>query len=78
MQLNERKQWVPIYIGQRDLTQRAAVERDRALSIEAKGATHVHLHVNFDKEDRLAEEKALLNNFPQAYIPNGCNEGLAR
>jgi hypothetical protein len=34
--------------------------------------------VNFDKEDRLAEEKALLNNFPQAYIPNRCNEGLAR
>jgi hypothetical protein len=34
--------------------------------------------VNFDKEDRFAEEKDLLNNFPQAYIPDGCNRGQAR
>jgi hypothetical protein len=30
--------------------------------------------VSFDKEDRLAEEKDLLNDFPQAYVPDGCNE----
>jgi hypothetical protein len=65
-------------LDQGDLTQRAEVERDRAACIEAKGATHVDLRVNFDKEDRFAEEKDLLDNFPQAYIPDGCNEGPAR
>jgi hypothetical protein len=34
--------------------------------------------VNFDKDDRLAEEKDLLNNYPQAYIPDGCNKGPVR
>lgn len=76
--MDTQKRWIPIYISQGDLTQRAAVERDRAACIDSKGATHVHLHVNFDKEDRLAEEKDLLSNFPQAYIPDGCNEGPAR
>lgn len=76
--MDAHKRWVPIYIGQGDLTQRAAMKRDRALCIEAKGATHVHLHVNFDKEDRLAEEQDLLNNFPQARIPDGCNVEPAR
>ena len=72
--MGEKNRWVPIYIGQGDLTQRAAVERDRAACIDAKGATHVHVHVNFDKDDRLAEEDDLLNNFPQARSPEGCNE----
>ena|ERR1035437_1235352 len=76
--MDTQKRWVPIYIGQGDLTQRAAVERDLAACIDLKGATHVHLHVNFDKDDRLAEEKDLLSNFPKAYIPDGCNEGPAR
>jgi hypothetical protein len=75
--MDEQRRWVPIYIGQGDLTQRAAVERDRVACIEARGATHVHLHVNCDKADRLAEERDLLSNFPQAYIPDGCNEGQA-
>jgi len=76
--MDKQKRWVPIYIGQGDLTQRAAVDRHCAECIDTKGATHVHVHVNFDKEDRLAEEKDLLNNFPQAYFPDGCNEGQAR
>jgi hypothetical protein len=75
--MDSHRRWVPIYIGHGDLTQRAAIERDRASCIEANGATHVHLHVNFDKDDRLAEEKDLLNNFPQAYAPEGCNKGPA-
>jgi len=58
-------------------TQRAAMERDRASCIEAKGAIHVHLHVNFDKEDRLGEEQEL-SNFPQAYTPDGCNKEPTR
>jgi hypothetical protein len=76
--MDEQKRWVPIYIGCGDLTQRAAVERRCVECIDAKGATHVHLHVNYDKEDRFAEEKDLLDNYPQAYIPDGCNEGQAR
>jgi hypothetical protein len=76
--MDQHNRWVPIYIGQGDLTQRSAVERDHTACIDAKGATHVHLHVNFDKEDRLAEEKDLLSNFPQAYGPDGCNEEAAR
>ncbi len=76
--MDEHNRWVPIYIGEGDLTQRAAVEQDRVACIDAKGATHVHLHVNFDKENRLAEERDLLANFPQAYIPDGCNKEPTR
>jgi hypothetical protein len=76
--MDERKQWVPVHIGQGDLTQRVAVERDCAPCIEAKGVTHVRLHVNFGKDDRLAEEEDLLNNFPQAFVPDGCNKEPAR
>jgi hypothetical protein len=36
------------------------------------------VHVNFKKDDRLAEEQDLLDNFPQAYAPEGCNEKLGR
>jgi len=72
--LDEQKRWVPILIGQGDLTQRAAMDRRHAKCIEVCGATHVHLHANFKKEDRLAEEQDLLDNFPQAYVPEGCNE----
>ncbi len=72
--MDEHNRWVPIYIGEGDLTQRAAVEQNNVACIDAKGATHVHLHANFDKEGRLAEERDLLNNFPQARIPDGCNK----
>ncbi len=76
--MDERNRWIPIYIGQGDLAQRAAVEQERLACVDAKGATHVHLHVNFDKEHRLTEEKDLLDNFPQAYLPDGCNAAPAR
>ncbi len=32
------------------------------------------MHVNYDRDDRVAEMKDLLENFPQAYVPDGCNE----
>jgi hypothetical protein len=76
--LDQQNRWVPILMGQGDLTQRAAMDRRHARCIEARGATHVHLHVNFKKEDRLAEERDLLDNFPQAYAPEGCNEKSGR
>ena len=65
---------VPIYIGEGNLTQRAAPDWRGIQCIEAKGATHVHLHVNYDRDDRLAEVKDLLENFSQAQVPDGCNE----
>jgi hypothetical protein len=72
--MDEHRRWVPIHIGQGNLTQRALAEPARLECIDAKGATHVHLHANYDRDDRLAEEKDLLDNFPQAYAPDGCNE----
>jgi len=56
------------------LTRRAGPDPRGGECIDAKGATHVHVHVNYDREDRVAEIKDLLENFPQAYIPDGCNE----
>ena len=61
-----------------DLTQRAAVDRHCIECVDAKGATHVHLHVNAKKEDRLAELRDLLDNFPGVRQPDGCNEAPTR
>ncbi len=61
-----------IYIGEGNLTQRAGTRRLGC--IDAKRATHVHVHVNYNHDDRVAEVRDLLENFPQAYVPDGCNE----
>ncbi len=76
--MDEHRRWVPIYIGEGNLTQRAAAEPHCAGCIDAKGATHVHLHVNFSREDRFAEATDLLDNFPQAFVPTGCNQRRQR
>ena len=72
--MNEHRRWVPIYIGEGNLTQRAATDPRCVECIDEKGATHVHLHVNNDRDDRETEVKDLLENFPRAYAPDGCNE----
>ena len=72
--LDEHKDWIPIHIGHGNLTQRAATDHGRVECIDAKGATHVHLHVNAGRDDREAEVEDLLDNFPQAYVPDGCTE----
>ena len=71
--LNENNRWVPIYIGQGDLKDRTE-NHHQADCIKRKGATHIHVHLNGRKEDRLAEERDLLANYTNAYQPNGCNE----
>ena len=71
---DQHGRWLPIYIGQGNLTQRAAVDAHSIACIDAKGATHVHLHVNYDQGDRLEEVKDLLANFSQAFVPDGCNQ----
>lgn len=72
--LDEHGRWIPIYIGHGDLAQQAEAEPRLVRCIDEKGATHVHLHANYDRDGRLAEEMDLLENFPQAYLPEGCNE----
>jgi hypothetical protein len=72
--LDGHRRWVPVCIGEGNLTQRASADWRCLACVDAKGATHVHVHVNFKKRDRIAEEKDLLENFPQAFAPDGCNE----
>jgi hypothetical protein len=71
--LDKHRRWIPIYIGEGNLTQRAAIDPGTVECIDAKGATHVHVHVNYERDDREAEVRDLLENFPQACAPDGCN-----
>lgn len=66
--------WVSIYIGQGDLADRVSLNHHQASCIQSKGATHVHAHLNSNKQSRLTEEDDLLANYTNAYKPNGCNE----
>jgi hypothetical protein len=67
--------WQPIYIGQGDLNDRAN-NHHQAACIRQKGATHFHCHKNATEQARLVEERDLLANYTQAYVPTGCNERL--
>ncbi len=72
--VNENNNWVPIYIGEGDLKERANLDRHhQGECIKRKGATHFHCHLNPVKEARLAEEADLLAGHPEAYVPTGCN-----
>ena len=53
--------WVPIYIGQGDLS--AHSWPPQAL-MDSKGATHVHMHLAASDEGRLAEERDLVAKYP--------------
>lgn len=72
--LNTENHWVPIYIGQGDLSDRISPNHHKAECIERKGATHVHVHANANESKRLSEERDLLARYTQAYAPKGCNE----
>src|SRR5581483_12026368 len=65
--------WVPVYIGQGDLSVRCSESHHQLECIDSKGATHIHMHLNSTEADRLNEEKDLLSNYANAYSPNGCN-----
>ncbi|NIM49072.1 MAG: hypothetical protein GTO22_07405 [Gemmatimonadales bacterium] len=67
-------QWVPIYIGEGELADRASGSHHKADCIRRKGATHFHCHLNSPVEARRAEEWDLLRNYGNAYEPDGCNE----
>jgi hypothetical protein len=65
--------WVPIYIGQGDINDRVNDPQHYKCAIN-KGATHIHVHLNWKESDRLAEEQDLLKGHSSAYDPIGCNE----
>ena len=50
---NANGNWVPIYIGQGDLKDRAE-NHHQATCFSRKGATHIHVHLNSKNADRLA------------------------
>ena len=67
--------WLPIYIGQGDLGERTNIDNHhQSICLKAKGATHVHAHVNQREAARMVEEADLLASHLQAYQPTGCNE----
>ena len=73
--LNQSGQWVPIYIGEGELNDRAN-NHHQAACLRAKGATHFHCHLNSVQQARRVEEMDLLARYTNAYAPNGCNERL--
>ena len=70
---NSKNRWVPIYIGEGELSDRISSAHHRAQCIQKKGATHVHVHTTSSKNQGKAEEEDLLGNYTNAYEPNGCN-----
>jgi hypothetical protein len=68
--------WIPVYIGQGDLSIRAHENHQQIGCINSKGATHIHAHLNAGEADRVAEENDLLTQYSEAYSPNGCNAKL--
>jgi hypothetical protein len=66
-------QWQPMYIGEGDINDRAN-DKEHCECARKKGATHVHVHLGPIEQDRLAEERDLLDGYPEAYKPTGCNE----
>jgi hypothetical protein len=57
---NSEGQWVPVYIGQGDLSASGSQQR----LLDSRGATHVHMHLTTTEEARLAEERDLLARYP--------------
>lgn len=55
------KHWVPVYIGEGNLADRSDLDdHHKAGCIRRNGATHIHAHLNSDEQDRLAEERDLV------------------
>jgi hypothetical protein len=73
---NRDGRWVPIYIGEGDLSARCCDQHHQAQCIARKGATHVHAHLNSLQKARKAEEADLLAHYTNAYAPSGCNEKI--
>jgi hypothetical protein len=57
---NSEGQWMPLYIGQGDLSASGLQQH----LLDSLGATHVHMHLTPTEEARLAEERDLLARYP--------------
>jgi hypothetical protein len=71
---NAQGQWVPVYVGEGDLADRAGDNHHQADCIKRKGATHFHCHLNPAAGTRRSEEADPLTRYTNAYQPYGCNE----
>jgi hypothetical protein len=74
--MNAQNQWVPVYFGEGDLSNRAGgsgSNHHRKDCIDSKGATHVHMRLNPEKSSRRTEEQDLLGYYVNALEPYGCN-----
>jgi len=63
--------WKPVYIGQTVNLDERLENHEKETCAKRNGATHIHAHLNSKKEDRLSEEKDLI----QKWQPT-CNEQL--
>ena len=72
----ESNLWIPIYIGEGDLSERVSSYHHQSACISANGATHVHAHSTNSKLESQTEETDLLGAYATAYKPTGCNERL--
>ncbi|MCE1166305.1 MAG: hypothetical protein LWX07_12980 [Bacteroidetes bacterium] len=67
------EKWIPIFIGQGDLSLLISNDNPCIKCIKDKGATHVHIHLNSDEKARKEEESDLLAKHTEVYTPIGCN-----
>jgi hypothetical protein len=58
--LNAYGQWVPQYIGQSNNLGQRLGDHEKETCAKRNGATHIHAHVNQIEDDRLREEKDLI------------------
>lgn len=63
------KRWLPICLGEGDLSDAANECHTDAAKVWIGGATHFHCHVNPDADARRREEVDLLSRYPSAFRP---------
>ena len=71
--LSADNRWIPVHIGEGDLSVRCSNNHHQQQCLNIKGATHVHMHLNGDHQARWKEEADLLSRFTNSYAPSGCN-----
>src|SRR5688572_26578447 len=68
---NAEGRWMPIYMGEGDLSVRCTKSHHQQECINSKGATHVHMRLNATETARDAEETDLLARYLNSYGPSG-------
>jgi hypothetical protein len=66
--------WVPIYMGQGELKAQISDNHPQVKCMREKGATHVHVHLNYTEWARHSEEHDLLESHLNVYEPYGCKK----